>query len=45
MNIKILTTSGLLIAIALLLAVNIISDKTLKTARLDSFFSIAEISD
>ena len=35
MNIKILTTSGLLIAIALLLAVNIISDKTLKTARLD----------
>jgi len=35
MNIKILTTSGLLIAIALLLAVNIISDKTLKAARLD----------
>jgi ABC-type uncharacterized transport system involved in gliding motility auxiliary subunit len=35
MNKKILTTSGLLMAVALLLAVNIISDITLKSARLD----------
>ncbi|MEN8219020.1 MAG: Gldg family protein [Pseudomonadota bacterium] len=35
MNKKILTTSGLLMAVALLLAVNIISDVTLKSARLD----------
>ncbi len=35
MNQKLLTTSGLLMAIALLLAVNIISDKLLKSARLD----------
>jgi ABC-type uncharacterized transport system involved in gliding motility auxiliary subunit len=32
---KILTTTGLLMAIALFIAVNIISDKTLKAARLD----------
>ncbi|MDM8561850.1 Gldg family protein [Candidatus Marithioploca araucensis] len=32
---KILTTSGLLMAIALLLAVNIISEQTLKTVRID----------
>ncbi|MDM8557736.1 Gldg family protein [Candidatus Parabeggiatoa sp. HSG14] len=35
MNQKILTTSGLFIAIALFLAVNIISDVSLKSARLD----------
>lgn len=35
MNKKILTSSGLLMAIALLLAVNIISNVTLKSARLD----------
>ncbi len=35
MNKKILTTGGLLMALALLLAVNIISDVSLKSARLD----------